>query len=780
MLAFFLMTSSVVVFAGSNDNTANSLLYKNTPRYDITFQNTTGNNNLTYQKIDKEVAKVAKNVNKIISSIPRTTKTGECSDTGCNLDSVQCDAVFEKPLCPHNGKLNPVRDMCQIDPTIVCPSGYTWDKSIDKCISHNVCLDGGTLNEEKDRCEKVVDNQCPSGYSYDSSKDVCWKKVVCAHGSFNSSRDRCELSFTKSCPSGYGYNSSRNRCERNPVCPSGMTYNTTYNICLKNFTKGCASGYSFNSSRNRCERNPVCPGGASYNSYLNKCAHSKITKSVQQTFPGRTWSSTMGIDATIWINFYWSSSKRKLFWIQSSSDWPTRRNVFLGYSWHAGYLYSSSGIYHTWTGFNSREYGAPINAAYWQACWSARNYLNEVSIPAGVSNVQVQVTATNTGGSNQYWNHTFYSSNQNRTLSYPVGGTSGAGMQYPYVTVKVIGSTTTSVCPTGYQTSSGTCIQNPSCPNGGQLDGNADKCYKAFTKNCPSGTSYSSSLNMCTKSSSCPNGSLDTYRDKCFLSYSPTCSYGNYDTANKICYSNPICNLGNYNSFANECRATITRYCGNNYTWSSAIRKCIDNPTCQKDSSFTYNSSINYSTILNICLSKTKHNCPTSYTYSPLPTEKCENVPVCANGVYNPDNNGCFLDKYTCPIDPNLPCLGTQKFNHWCSPWSCNQNNKCGYGYCLNNNPSSTPPWMLRSLLNNMQYIRNGQCTNQKCDLVKNRDISYCGQESVCPQGFGVYEKNGQCYANQCPDGSQIGGDGTCYIKVCPTGTTDQGDGTCK
>ena len=324
------------------------------------------------------------------------------------------------------------------------------------------------------------------------------------------------------------------------------------------------------------------------------------------------------------------------------------------------------------------------------------------------------------------------------------------------------------------------CIASSSCTSGGRLDGRLDKCYIYYTPTCSAGT-YNSSLKMCTIRSSCPNGGrLDDRLDKCYLNYAPTCAYGNYDSTDKICYSALICNLGNYDSTDKNCKAVVTKNCGSYYTWNNTSKKCVNTPRCLKDTRYSLNSTIGYSSFLNECLSDTKHDCVGSYTYSPLPIEKCEVVPVCNTGVYDPNNNSCFNDKYKCPIDPSLPCLGTEKYNHWCSPWKCNQENKCGYAFCLNHSPSNTAPWMNRAMLNNIQNIENKTCINQKCGVVINQNISYCGAKDVCPKGFGVYEKNGKCYADQCPDGTRIGDGGNCYIDSCPEGTVVQGDGTCK
>jgi len=717
--------------------------------YDFTFEDSKNENSLvaTLVKVDK----IEQSVKKVLGLFPRVAIIEYCNDKGnkqydCPIDEVACDASTDKVICPQGGKLNPDRDMCQVNPKIVCPNGYTWDKSIDKCISHNVCLSGGILNEKLDRCEKIVDNHCPNGYKYDTSRDVCWKKVVCLHGgSFNPSRDRCELTVTKSCPSGYNYISSTDRCERNPICPSGMYYNARYNKCLRHFIKSCPSGYSLGAvdgNSNQCQKivNSLdnCPRGYSYNPATNRCRGGSACSR-------GSWNGSYCAGSS---NYTYNASK------VGKVDECRVALFFYGGSAFRGAFSAKTGTYFS-----------KLPAIY---CYSD----GTIGVPGYPSTmVKPNTRGPGYGPGGVFLNYT------KPTYKYtcPKGGKlSGSKC------IKNSSFSDRPSCPAGNAgvTSDGKCYANPKCPSSSfaNISTKKDKCYTGYSKYCPSGSHYYSSLDMCIKDASCPGGSLDTYRDKCFLSYSPTCSYGNYDNKNRICYSNPICSLGNYNSLANECRAKVTRYCGTNYSWDDKSRKCIDHPVCSKDSSFKYNSSINYSSTLNVCVSTTEHDCPSLYTYSSLPVEKCENVPICSEGVYDPNLNSCYKGDI-CPISPSISCKGP-KHHSYCSPYSCNDNHKCGYAICQQGTPSPGYPIMNRNFFGiQPSKTATRTCYKQKCDLVKNKYISYCGQLS-CPKGFGVYEKNGNCYKKACPN-TTIEKNGRCYKLGCPNGYQLTGGNQC-
>lgn len=279
----------------------------------------------------------------------------------------------------------------------------------------------------------------------------------------------------------------------------------------------CQNGI-YNPATNKCETS-ACSDGTSYNADTSECVDSNSPQA-RQVFSGQTWSQSIGIDDNIWINFYWSSSKHKLFWIQSTNDWPSDNNVFYGFILKNGYLYSASGTYHTQEGFRSMEHGADDSSSNWDAisncngaydssksrCFDTVNYLNEVAIPDGVNTIDVNINATNTGTTDQQWSHTFTAADQDKTLSFQVGTTQGDGLQYPNITVEV--SSNVLSCPDGWSVNRGLCVKPPSCPDGYgfRLDG---KCVKEPT--CSQGT------------------------------------FGNVDDTKDKCYSHPVPSVLNYN-----------------------------------------------------------------------------------------------------------------------------------------------------------------------------------------------------------------------------------------
>jgi hypothetical protein len=84
------------------------------------------------------------------------------------------------------------------------------------------------------------------------------------------------------------------------------------------------------------------------------------------------------------------------------------------------------------------------------------------------------------------------------------------------------------------------------------------------------------------------------------------------------------------------------------------------------------NDTISYSSVLDKCVSDAEHICPSGDTYVYTWNKdvlKCEVVPICVNGVYTPETDGCYVGDLTCPIG-DYPCLPIGGENY-CSPNPC-------------------------------------------------------------------------------------------------------------
>lgn len=188
----------------------------------------------------------------------------------CPKNKVRCDSTYEEPSCPAGGSLDTSANMCRAEPNVTCPTGYTWNREIDRCVRDVECPDGGTFNPNTDRCEKLVQNECPSGYSYDAAQDKCWRTVDCSPGTFNATKDRCEMPPAWDCPDGYSYSAAAGKCEASPYCPSGTAYNTQRDRCEENINT-CPTGYSYNTVLNKCVSAATCSDGGTLNAYTDKC-----------------------------------------------------------------------------------------------------------------------------------------------------------------------------------------------------------------------------------------------------------------------------------------------------------------------------------------------------------------------------------------------------------------------------------------------------------------------------------------------------------------------------
>ena len=602
----------------------------------------------------------------------------------CPQNRVRCDATNEEPLCPE-GTLNPDRDMCQADATITCPSGYTWDASIDKCVMQYQCPEGGILNKQKDRCEKAFTPTCPTGYTADLTNRVCYKQVDCGIGSFNPSLDRCEYPMTKTCPTGYTLNG--NICQKSPTCPTGTTYSTTLDKCITNYTVSCPTGYTWTGQR--CETtNIICPDGYSYNTSTDRCEKEEKALQKEETICNSTYCVST------------SKNEKISFYIEYWSDIPSCASCDR----------YKIGNFTGCLPYNEYTYKNISKIVLSEALGIDANYI--------VDDTEFRKLLQ------EWW------------ANFGCGG-AHYGPQY----IELVANINVYI---NYYCNSGTLIErdksyyclniaNPSCPSGGTFDPNADVCYINAIKNCPTGTTLDNTLNKCIAKATCNYGSLNTNTDLCEIVYTPSCpSSWNYDANRKVCYQPISCDFL-YNAGRNRCEATIGYDCGS-YTYNQTDDICIKSISCPTDKSFPLSNTITYNRNLDVCMSNAKHDCPSGanyrYTWNSTPVNKCELIPICVNGQYNPANNKCYLGDFTCPLGSQYQCVTMADGKNYCS------NIPCGDALYANNYNSNDTPEGVNDKKADGQINEDGECLGTI--------YIFNGQDKRCrPRGT-------QTYYNDC------------------------------
>jgi len=553
----------------------------------------------------------------------------EGGGTICPSDKVACNAVLDTPVCPPGTTLDSVRHMCQANPVIKCGSGYTWDQTIDKCVATAICAGNGVLSTIADVCETTVAQICPTGFTYDALSDSCKKPVDCGTGAYNSALDRCEASPAYSCsdPS-YSYNSGAGRCEKAPVCSQG-SYNSTFNICIQTVTPTCPDGYVLENGR--CELIPQCSQGT-YNPVTNKCQSGS-------SYPAVSSSQPALYDKPVYI----------------CADFGRIDQVQLGGCIAPSTLYAARTPY---TGSKALYYYGTISSL---GMFAATKSISTVQQPI-YSDIYGYASTGPLPGLVPFYLYSgpFYGSGSVIYINdnYPLGG-------YLATAPGTYGDGgTPDSCPSGGTLVGATCSSivetNPTCPGGNFQDNgvSGDVCWANYTPSCPSGMTYDAGAGSCTIAPTCSNGLLDGGADKCFQASSDGCASG-YSLSGGICIVEPavaVCAPGVYDPTAGACRATIARDCGDQgYLWNSATSKCELPPQCPSDPTFSLDSTRIYSPPINQCIENPEHSCITGTAYNGIPVVKCEAVPVCSFGVYNPQTGLCYNNQQTCPIG-DFPC----------------------------------------------------------------------------------------------------------------------------
>lgn len=781
--------------------------------------------------------------------------------------------------CTAPSTLNSATNRCEYTTSSNnCPSGTTFNSGTGTCTASPICPSGGSYDTSKNLCTSASTGiSCVSGYTYSATHATCIATPTCAQGTYNATFNKCLLAYTPSCASGYTYNTTRARCEKAPPnCPSGTTYNATTNRCEQGANSACTiSGGTWNGTN--CAVGSNYPATANNN--YSSCSINKLNYTNAESYCNNLneggfsdWRMPKILESA-------SGEGQGVNGVPSCGNWTwTSTTSYEGfgfrYAWFGASADPSAHIGNTYYVRCVRGTNPGTTTTY--TCPSGGTLSGTTCINTSNVAPSCPVGYTHDGSGRCYANPTCPSSGTfdgtNDVCHLTYSKSCPTGMTYDSTSNSCIasavcsngGSLNTSIdqctiagtnnCKSGYAWNSGytTCTATSSCVAGTTLNTTTDKCqvaggytcnstfsltgttcykspactvgtYSTSSKKCDAGSSTSCSglsidvtKDICYSSSSClSGGNFDISADKCWFSYSSSCTSGTLDINSSKCVLDAICDFGSLNTSLNKCQVSQDRVC-NSGTIDLTTGKCTFTATCQSgatldskgcnqekiplicpngtdtlldvcysdinackiDSSYPKSSTLAYSDALNTCIVDENVVCAPSLTWSEL-YKKCEAVPICYNGMYNPENDFCYISTKECPTNSAYPCIGPIG-NKWCSPYNCNPTtNQCGYAECPGGiQPSSTAEMSPSYNANLIYNASDSLCINSRCDLANSSRFTYCGLEEACPSGFGVFEQSGQCFVRECPAGS-FQENNKCYTLGCPKGTTVQGDGKC-
>lgn len=339
------------------------------------------------------------------------------------------------------------------------------------------------------------------------------------------------------------------------------------------------------------------------------------------------------------------------------------------------------------------------------------------------------------------------------------------------------------------------------CNSSTPPDGNCRKSYsyKYYEYQCSGTNSFNeqwkplnSGLTSCTKSDTNINAVNTDLATACNSSTAPvnncasteySCNSaifkpafvdGNWKCSPFYCNSDKKCGYGSCDTFSvtdvfmptssNPLKSELisaTSACSSTYEYSDGnvtthyIKYCttgqIDNAVClEKDAS---NKCIKFETTnasAKCMLNGTAYEPSKQYTYY---TYSCNTDKNTFGNSWELINNitsdpGCIDDTFG-------GCISFDKLSNSCKrkTLGCSNGGTCQFN-------SSVSQWQC---MTGSVTVSNTTCTGKICDLVLNKNISYCANES-CPTVNGIYEKNNKCYIMTCPDGT-FEQNGLCVVK---------------
>jgi hypothetical protein len=202
--------------------------------------------------------------------------------SGYNLeaDGTKCVKSL-RPTCPAG--YNWSAGTCRTTVMKSCPQGMSYITGLGKCASYTeptiTCPSGYTYWSANKKCRHLQIPDCPSGFHWSATDKKCVRgtemyPAICPQGmslTTTSQGVKCVsyIEPTINCPSGYTYWSANKKCRllKAQECPSGFHWSIQDKNCVKTATPSCPPGSSYNAGKAVCEEvvTPHCAEGYTLN-----------------------------------------------------------------------------------------------------------------------------------------------------------------------------------------------------------------------------------------------------------------------------------------------------------------------------------------------------------------------------------------------------------------------------------------------------------------------------------------------------------------------------------
>ena len=315
---------------------------------------------------------------------------------------------------------------------------------------------------------------------------------------------------------------------------------------------------------------------------------------------------------------------------------------------------------------------------------------------------------------------------------------------------------------------------DPTCPQGGSLNTDTDKCEATPNTTCLDGYTYNQQNDVCLTNALCPDGGgLNPSTDLCEIVISNSCPSGfTYDESLDACLASPTCtNGGTFNPSSHKCEVAYTPSCSAPYTYNSSSGNCEAPPECPSGSS--------YDPSADKCVKSTSPTCPTGYTYNSS-TGQCEASPECpTGGSYNSSTKQCEATaQWKCPLDGQT-YSSQSTCNSSCSQnGTCSSSASCSSAYCNVFIESAPPGWPNGAHCDGDASASYPTCPNNEAP--NGYDVGQCddGYDTIvisykCNNCFEC-SLTGQSYCDSTTCQNNCHQSSTCSA-VCPTGYSYNG-----